>query len=319
MKSKIKQLDFKGEKIYTALDVHKESWRVTTGCKEFELEHYSQNPDTKLLIRHLTKRYPGAKHLVAYEAGFCGFGIQRFLKEEGIDCMVINPADIPSSNKEKRRKHDKIDSRKIYKRLAAGDMEAIYVPQKAMEHARSLVRQRSRIVQDQTRCKNRIWGLLDLAIDEYMLTRQLLTTATKKVKELSASKLFAEIQEWLRSIPSIGLINAMVIHTEIQDIWRFKTLDHLCSYAGIVPDLDSSGDKDKKTGITHRSNNYLREAIIESSWVIIRKDPAMLMLYKTYCARMNENKAIIKIARHLLSRIRFVWSNQTKYETGIAA
>jgi transposase len=152
-----------------------------------------------------------------------------------------------------------------------------------------------------------------------MLTRQLLTTATKKVKELSASKLFAEIQEWLRSIPSIGLINAMVIHTEIQDIWRFKTLDHLCSYAGIVPDLDSSGDKDKKTGITHRSNNYLREAIIESSWVIIRKDPAMLMLYKTYCARMNENKAIIKIARHLLSRIRFVWSNQTKYETGIAA
>lgn len=357
MKSKIKQLDFKGEKIYTALDVHKKSWRVTTGCKEFELEHYSQNPDTKLLIRHLTKRYPGAKHLVAYEAGFCGFGIQRFLKEEGIDCMVINPADIPSSNKEKRRKHDKIDSRKIYKRLAAGDMEAIYVPQKAMEHARSLVRQRSHIVQDQTRCKNRIWGLLmfsdvaadidkprqywsrkfieslkqlhcdsealrqalDLAIDEYMLTRQLLTTATKKVKELSASKLFVEIQEWLRSIPSIGLINAMVIHTEIQDIWRFKTLDHLCSYAGIVPDLDSSGDKDKKTGITHRSNNYLREAIIESSWVIIRKDPAMLMLYKTYCARMNENKAIIKIARHLLSRIRFVWSNQTKYETGIAA
>ena len=67
------------------------------------------------------------------------------------------------------------------------------------------------------------------------------------------------------------------------------------------------------------SNNYLREAIIESSWVIIRKDPAMLMMYKTYCARMDENKAIIKIARHLLSRIRYVWSKETKYEKGIAA
>jgi|SRR5579885_517864 len=357
MRSKIKQLDFKGEKIYTALDVHKKSWRVTTGCKEFELEHYSQNPDAKLLTRHLKNMYPGAKHIVAYEAGFCGFGIQRSLKEEGIDCIVVNPADIPSSNKEKRRKHDKIDSRKIYKRLAAGDLEAIYVPPTAMEHARSLVRGRNRIVKDQTRCKNRIWGLLmfsgltadvdkpkqywsrkfmeslkrldcgseplrqalDLAIDEYLLIRQLLTKATKKVRELSSNKLFAEIQELLRSIPSIGLINAMVIHTEIEDISRFKTLDHLCSYAGIVPDLDSSGDKDKKTGITHRSNNYLREAIIESSWIIIRKDPAMLMLYKTYCARMNENKAIIKIARHLLSRIRFVWENQTKYHTGIAA
>ncbi len=55
---------------------------------------------------------------------------------------------------------DKIDSRKIYKRLAAGDLEGIYVPQTEMEHVRSLVRERSRIVSDQTRCKNRIWSLL---------------------------------------------------------------------------------------------------------------------------------------------------------------
>jgi transposase len=357
MRSKIKQLDFKGEKIYTALDVHKKSWRVTTGCKEFELEHYSQNSDAKQLARHLKKHYRGARHVVAYEAGFCGFGIQRSLKEEDIDCIVVNAADIPSSNKEKKRKHDKIDSRKIYKRLAKEDLEAIYVPGTAMEHARSLVRQRSRIVQDQTRSKNRIWSLLmfsdltvnaekskqywsrkfieslkqlhcgseplrqalDLAIDEYVLIRKLLTTATKKVRALAGSKLFAEIQQLLRSIPSIGLINAMVIHTELQDIRRFKTLDHLCSYAGIVPDLDGSGDNERTTGITHRSNNYLREAIIESSWVIIRKDPAMLILFKNYCARMNENKAIIKIARHLLSRIRHVWINQIKYEMGIAA
>ncbi len=78
----------------------------------------------------------------------------------------------------------------------------------------------------------------------------------------------------------------MVIHTEIQFICRFKTLDHLCSYTGIVPDSDSLGDKEKITGIAHRSNNYRQEAIIESSWVIVRKDPAMLMLYKRYCARM---------------------------------
>jgi transposase len=357
MKSKIKQLDFAGEKIFTALDVHKKNWCVTIGSKEFELEHYSQNPNAKELAKHLKKHYPGAKYIVAYEAGFCGFGIQRSLKEEGIDCLVVNAADIPTSNKEKSRKQDKIDSRKIYKRLAAGDLTGIYVPQTEMEHARSLIRERSAIVADQTRCKNRIWSLLmfsglslekdrpkqywsrkfieslnqldcgseplrqalDLAIEEYVLVRQLLAKATKKVRALSADKLFAEIQELLRSIPGIGLVNAMVIHTEIQDICRFKTLDHLCSYAGIVPDTDSSGDKQRITGITHRSNNYLREAIIESSWVIIRKDPAMLMLYKTYCARMDENKAIIKIARHLLSRIRYVWSKETKYEKGIAA
>ena len=111
----------------------------------------------------------------------------------------------------------------------------------------------------------------------------------------------------------------MVIHTEIMEISRFKILDHLCSYAGMVPDTESSGEKEKITGITHRSNNYLRTAIVESSWIIIRKDPAMLMKYKAYCARMDQNKAIIKIARHLLNRIRYVWMNQTTYQKGIAA
>ncbi|OQP66422.1 hypothetical protein A3860_13095 [Niastella vici] len=55
-------------------------------------------------------------------------------------------------------------------------------------------------------------------------------------------------------------------------------------------------------------------AIVESSWVIIRKDPAVLLLYKKYCSRMIPNKAIIKIAKHLLSRIRTIWLKQTKYE-----
>ena len=160
MKSKIKQLDFTGETIFIALDVHRKNWRVTVGSKEFELEHYTQSPNVKDLARHLKRNYPGAKYMVAYEAGFCGFGIQRSLKEEGIDCIVVNTVDIPTSNKEKRRKQDKIDSRKIYKRLAAGDLEGIYVPQTEMEHVRSLVRERSRIVSDQTRCKNRIWSLL---------------------------------------------------------------------------------------------------------------------------------------------------------------
>jgi len=104
--------------------------------------------------------------------------------------------------------------------------------------------------------------------------------------------------------------------SELQDIKRFRTLDKLCSFAGIVPDTGSSGDNEIVKGITRRSNQYLRPAIVESSWVIIRKDPAMLMLYKKYCSRMIPNRAIIKIAKHLLSRIRYVWMTQEKYEIG---
>ena len=49
----------------------------------------------------------------------------------------------------------------------------------------------------------------------------------------------------------------------------------------------------------------------------VAKDPAMLMKYNEYRRRMNKNKAIIRIGKHLLSRVRYVWQNQTKYERGI--
>jgi transposase len=352
---KVNQLDFEGQTIFCGIDVHKKTWRVNVRTDEFELEDYSQDPREELLLNHLRKRYPGASYKVAYEAGFCGFGIQRFLEKSGVNCLVVNPSDVPSSDKEKSRKNDKIDARKISRQLSRQALEGIHVPAIEMEHARTLVRQRSRLVNDQTRCKNRIWHLLMfsglkleqdrpqqywshrfteslkqlpmeteilrqtlyIAIEEYLLVRKLLRQTTQQMRILSAQIPFAAIQKLLRSIPGIGVVNAMIFQTEIQDMSRFKTLDRLCSFAGIVPDTASTGDNDKVRGITHRSNHYLRVALVESSWVIIRKDPAMLMSYKKYCSVMNPTKAIIKIARHLLSRIRYVWMNQKTYEIGI--
>lgn len=352
---KIKQPNFEGQTIFCGIDVHKKSWRVNVRSDEFELEDYSQDPSEELLLKHLQKRYPGASFQVAYEAGFSGFGIQRSLKSSGVSCMVINPADVPLTDKDKRRKSDRIDARKICRHLSNQSLRPIYVPSLRMEHARTLVRQRIRLVRDQTRCKNRIWSLLmfsglklkmdkpndywsrrfleslqalpditpllrqtlDIALEEYLFIRKLVGDMTKQLRVLSTQKSFATIQRLIQSIPGIGLLNSMVIITELQDMKRFKTLDKLCSYAGIVPDTASSADRTVVKGITYRSNHYLRPAIVESSWVIIRKDPAMLYLYKKYCRKMVPNKAIIKISRHLLSRIRYVWSNRIEYEVGL--
>jgi transposase len=352
---KIKQLDFEGQTIFCGIDVHKKSWRVNIRCEEFELEDYSQDPSEELLVKHLEKRYPGATYQAAYEAGFSGFGIQRSLKSSGISCIVVNPADVPLTDKDKKRKSDRIDARKLSHHLAGNMLRSVYVPSIRMEHARALVRQRIRLVSDQTRCKNKIWGflmfhglklqmdkpndywsrrfveslktlpgltpllrqVLDTGLEEYLLIRKLVGDMTKQIRVLSTQKSFASLQDLIQGIPGIGLLNSMVIITELQDMKRFKTLDKLCSYAGIVPDTASSADRTIVKGITHRSNHYLRPALVESSWILIRKDPAMLHLYKKYCRRMVPNKAIIKIARHLLSRIRYVWTNRIEYEIGL--
>jgi transposase len=109
--TKINQLDFTGTTIFCGLDVHKVSWRVNIRDKELELKDFTQLADPVVLHKHLIKNYPGAKYKVGYEAGFCGFGIQRKLSAFGIECVLLNAADIPKGDKDRKQKNDKRDAR----------------------------------------------------------------------------------------------------------------------------------------------------------------------------------------------------------------
>src|SRR5258708_21194117 len=126
--SKVKQLCFEGETIHVGLDAHKTNWKINGRIGSIELASFSQDPDPKILSTYFRNDYPGAKIKVVYEAGFCGFGIQRSLTELGIECIVVNAADVPSSDKERKRKDDKVEARKLSRELAEGSLKAIYIP-----------------------------------------------------------------------------------------------------------------------------------------------------------------------------------------------
>jgi transposase len=353
-----KTLDFSGTTIFCGIDVHKKNWRINIQDSEFELEDFSQDPDPNIIYKHLVRKYPGANYKVCYEAGFSGFSTQRWLSQHGVNCLVVNAADVATNDKEKRQKNDKIDARKLCEHLQTKKVKSVYIPEQHWEHGRSLMRMRERIVSNQTRCKNRIWHLLhfsglslpqgyeagqywsrnfisqlealdcqtemlkttlQLYIKDFRQTRALLVETTRNIRKLCRDELYKNDLALLRSIAGIGEINGAIILFELQDVARFKRFDHLCSYAGLVPDTSDSGDKKISKGITVRSNSNLRVALVESSWVVIRKDPAMLMKYKEYCKRMDKNKAIIRIAKHLLSRINYVLKNKKEYVSGVVA
>jgi transposase len=109
----------------------------------------------------------------------------------------------------------------------------------------------------------------------------------------------------------------MTIISELDDIQRFRSIDALCSYVGLVPRTNSSGDNDKTGGITPRSNRQLRSMLIESAWIAIRHDPALMMKYSELVKRMDPSKAIVNIAKKLLSRIKYVLVNKTPYVKGV--
>jgi transposase len=354
--TQVKKLDFSDSVIFCGIDVHRKSWRVNIHDGDFELEDFTQNASPGDLHRHLNRRYPGAKFKIAYEAGFSGFGVQRWFTSKGMECVVINPADLKSSDKERRQKNDKVDARRLCRELQTKEIKKVHIPSVHWEHMRSLVRARSRIVENQTRSKNRIWQLLHFSglslpgdyvaqqywsarfikelqdldcgsavlrmtltayVKDFLQTRSLLLEVTRNIRQVCKGEAYREMIRLLRTIHGIGQINAAVILSEIQNIERFPSLAKLYSYVGLVPDTSDSGDTKISTGITHRRNNFLRTALVESSWVVIRKDPAMLRMFKDYCCRMDKNKAIVRISKHLLARVAFVLRTKKDYESGV--
>jgi len=151
---------FANSLFFIGIDTHLKNWKVTVRFNGIELKTFSMNPSPSELFNYLKKNYPGGIYHIVYEAGFCGFWPQRKFNELGLNCMIVNPADVPTSNKEKVNKNDPIDSRKLARELENNSLKSIYIPDIFHEQLRLLMRLRYRIIQNQTRIKNRIKALL---------------------------------------------------------------------------------------------------------------------------------------------------------------
>lgn len=351
----ITSLDFSDQVFYIGIDVHKKHWVITIRSHQMELKTFSMNPSPEELSLYMQRHYPGGTYYSVYEAGFCGFWIHRKLHQYGFDNIVIHAADVPTSHKEKSTKTDKVDSRKLARELEKNSLKAIYVPDEFHQQLRSLRRLRYRSVQNQTRVKNRIKGhlhyygikipshqelshwsgqfiawlrslqfsnpsakdYLDFSLEELQQHRERIAHITRKLRQYCKEHNLIEQINYMRSVVGIGFVTAMTFFTEIMDIRRFPTLDHLASFVGLVPSVNSSGDRTSERGLTNRRNRFLRYLIIEAAWIAVRKDPALLLAFNELTKRMKKQDAIIRIARKLLNRIRYVWKNQQMYAKAV--
>jgi len=356
MQAQINDLNFEGQNIYAGFDAHLKSWQVTILADGLTLKTFIMPPKPEALKNYLNTNFPGANYYSAYEAGFCGLWVHHQLCSLGIKNIVVNAADIPGTQKDRLQKEDRRDSRKIANALRGGNMTAIYTPTESTLNDRSLIRSRNALVRDMVRFKHRIksfiyfYGIelpdefkdsnkhwskrfmkwiegvpmkeesgrqaLKILVDEARSQKELLKSILKNITELSQSKKYHERVKLLRTIPGIALINAMLILTEVEDINRFPNAERFASYIGLIPMTHSSGEKEKVGEITFRSHDYLRSAFIESAWIAIRRDPALLMAYSKLIKRMEPNNAIVRIAKKLANRTYSVLKYNKPYEYG---
>lgn len=351
-KMKKRVLDFNGQNIYVGLDTHLRNWRVSIVVGEVLWKTFSQNPSPEELKNYLVRNFPNGNYFSAYEASFSGFSAHRKLLEMGIKNIVVNPADIPTTDKDRKQKEDSRDSRKIAKQLSQNSLTGIYIPDIETEGDRSFIRYRKTITKEIAKAKNRVkshlyyfgieipdqfanksyWSnkftswlkevplptegarmTLDGHLETVEFLRKKQYQSIKEIRKMASKAIYKDHHDLLVTIPGISSYTAMLILTELGDIDRFKNIDRLNSYIGFVPMTRSSGEREKTGDITARSNKLLRSALVESAWVAIRKDPALMLAYQKLRKRMKPQKAIVRIAKKLVNRIRFVLKNKKAY------
>lgn len=345
MRAQVNKVDFSGQNFYCGIDIHKKNWAVTIETEEMPLKTFTQDASPELLVKYLNRNYPGGRYIAAYEAGYFGFTTQRKLVDQGVECLVINPSDIPTTHKEKDQKRDPIDSRKIARSLRAGQISSIWVPPVTVAQDRQLIRTRKLLVKDRVRTKNRIKAFLQLhgitypdrfgnqqshwsrafinwlegiqlegpsgteALQSLVRilkhTRDELVVLSQRIKELSEDERYHQAYSKLIAIPGIGRLTAMTILTEVGDINRFRNADAFRSYIGLIPRTHCSGEKDYKGRITNRRSVNLRSLLVEAAWSAIRADPNYLYIYNQYKKKMETNKAIVRTTRKLTNHIYF--------------
>lgn len=154
-----------------------------------------------------------------------------------------------------------------------------------------------------------------LRIGKYQ--REELLKITRQVRAMSHSEIYEHNYNLLISIPGVGLITAMMFLVQIGDMRRFKSLDELCNYIGLVPSMHGSGDRLQTGKMIHRGRKELKILLIEAAWEAVRLDPVMMATFHRLTMRMKKNKAIIRIARKMISRMRKILIMQTPYQIGV--
>jgi transposase len=118
--------------MFVGMDVHKKSIDISTAEEGHngQVSHFACiDGELKSLDKAIDKLGARGRELrVVYEAGPCGFVIQRHLKAHGVECPVVSPAGVPKKPGD-RVKTDRRDSKTLAVQHRTGSLRAAYVPE----------------------------------------------------------------------------------------------------------------------------------------------------------------------------------------------
>lgn len=294
--------------LFVGLDVHAETIAVAVAeeGRDGEVRSLGRIPNEQASIGKLIKKLGGPKRLrVCYEAGPCGYVLYWQLVGLGVECEVIAPTLIPVKAGE-RVKTDKRDAIKLARCYRAGELTPVWVPDRAHEALRDLVRAREAAKEDQTCARQRLgkfllrhgrrrtaktkaWGAAHMdwlrwqKFEEYALQATMTDYLTevehvaKRIERLERAidQAIEEMPEesralvqGLQALRGVAKLTAVTVVAELGRLSRFSSAPELMGYSGMVPSESSTGGpgKERRGKITKTGNAHLRRVLVEAAW-----------------------------------------------------
>lgn len=236
-----------------------------------------------------------------------------------------------------RVKTDKHDVMKLARLCAASLIPQVWVPPQPVRELRMLMSHRRRLVKVSTLVKNRMqsllhrhhivppegeafsqahrewWAKLEVSTTERLHVKHDLATLQQveaqlaeveaELNRLSTAKPWASQMPYLVQLPGLGLITALTVLAAIGDITRFESAKKLVGYAGLGASVHDSGQTHRTGRITKTGRRDLRHVLVEAAWAAVEHHPYWKAEFARLTRRMDENKAVVAVARRLLVAI----------------
>ncbi len=236
---------------------------------------------------------------------------------------------------ESTKKTDRLDAQVLAEFLSLDMIPSAHRPSPRLREHRALVRQRQYIQRRITSLKNRLRHLLSnynadvpnlftgegqLYLDDLkfsasdrFVVEQLreswrffsgqLQAMDKQLRQFAKSAPVAECEarQVLKTMPCVGPVTVDVVLAELGDVRRFRSQKQVSAYAGLAPGIRQSAGRGKQLGITKEGSGLLRWALIETAWRLVGKTRRWGLVYEKLKRRAGPKKAIVAVARRVLS------------------
>ena len=314
---------------YVGIDFHKRYSVVARVNPQGKvLSHRKVMNDRPTLTRFVRSLKPGTK--LALEATGHWMYFYELLEDRPVDLVLAHPLKTKAIASA-RIKTDKIDATTLAQLLRGNLLPAAYIPPRPVRDLRALLRHRASLVVLRSLLKNKLqavllqhgltgprrtvlaqrarpwWQALPLrpayreAVSGYLTVAAAVEAQLAALTQQVAARAAAEPQaQLLQTIPGIGPYAALLILSEIGEITRFAHPKQLCSYAGLVPSVYSSGGQTRLGRLTKQGSKWLRWILVEVVWHTVQKAPAFRAFYERVAARRGANVAKVAVARRLL-------------------